>query len=194
MAQIIWTPEMEDKLRALYPFETNETTADLLGVSRNSVIRKANELGLVKFYKSDWLKYTDIVRDNFNERSISEIARMCQISRAKVQRIAKALGLKKTDRERFQMLSRVRKEQVKSERRRCIFGFEPQTKIKVVTNRARIRYRSHLKSLGYIVVGRNARTLYYTADFQRNEKKEAKGMLLNLSFEPWKGDFQKIAI
>ena len=52
MKKLIWTDEMVDTLRNLYPVETNSYTASVLGVSEKSVNKKASELGIGKFAKS----------------------------------------------------------------------------------------------------------------------------------------------
>ena len=70
-----------------------------------------------------------------------------------VSRIAGQLGRKRSPAERHDITSRVRSDMIHRERRRVIFGLEPVTRIKVVSNRARVRLRSHLKRKGYTVGG-----------------------------------------
>ena len=69
------------------------------------------------------------------------------------------------------------------ERRRVIFGLEPVTRIKVVSNRARVRLRSQLKRKGY-TVGGERNTLYYEEGFKRSERQEMRGIKLGLRFLP----------
>lgn len=183
MKKITWTDEMIDTLRALYPVETNTHTAAVLGISKKSVSKKAAELGLEKYVKSIWLERAEYIRDNFHDKSFAEIAKVLGISKWSVSRIAGQIGLKRTDKENAQVASRVRGELVRRERRRIIFGLEPLTNIKVVTNRARIRLRSRLKAKGYIV-GDERNVLYYPADLERQSRQEDAGARLGLKFKP----------
>lgn len=64
-----------------------------------------------------------------------------------------------------------------------IFGLEPLTNIKVVTNRDRIRLRSRLKAKGY-VVSDERNVMYYPADLERQSRQESIGIKLGLKFKP----------
>lgn len=63
-----------------------------------------------------------------------------------------------------------------------IFGLEPLTNIKVVTNRARIRLRSRLKAKGY-VVSDERNVMYYPTDLERQSRQENVGIKLGLKFK-----------
>ena len=71
--------------------------------------------------------------------------------------------------------------------RDVIFGLEPLTQLKVVSNRARVRIRSRLKSLGYVVCDERV-LLYATDNFERKTKLESKAVKLGLSFLPITGN------
>ena len=104
-----------------------------------------------------------------------------------VSRIAAKLGLKRTKEEIYRVSSRVRGEMIRRERRRVIFGLSPATRIKVVSNRARVRLRSRLKGIGY-VVGQERNILYYTGNVERKERLECRGVKLGLHFLPFPGN------
>ena len=73
---------------------------------------------------------------------------------------------------------------MRRERRRVIFGLSPITRIKVVSNRARVRLRSWLKSKGYIA-GEEYGILYYTDDLHRIQESELRGAKLGFRFLPY---------
>lgn len=183
MKKLIWTDEMIETLRNLYPVETNSYTASVLGISEKSVNKKASELGLGKFAKSKWLDRAEYIRCHFYDMSFAEIGKELGINKWSVSRIAGQIGLKRTDRETSHVSSRVRGELIRRERRRMIFGLETLTNIKVVTNRARIRLRSRLKAKGY-VVSDERNVMYYPADLERQPRQEMVGIKLSLKFKP----------
>ena len=183
MKKLTWTDEMIDTLRNLYPVETNSYTASVLGVSEKSVNKKASELGIGKFAKSKWLERAEYIRNHFYDKSFAEIGKVLGISKWSVSRIAGQIGLKRTEKETSHVSSRVRGELIRRERRRMIFGLEPLTNIKVVTNRARIRLRSRLKAKGYIVSDER-NVMYYPSDLERQPRQESVGIKLGLKFKP----------
>lgn len=174
---------MVDILRNLYPVETNSYTASVLGVSEKSVNKKVSELGIGKFAKSKWLERAEYIRNHFYDKSFAEIGKDLGISKWSVSRIAGQIGLKRTEKETSHVSSRVRGELIRRERRRMIFGLEPLTNIKVVTNRARIRLRSRLKAKGYIVSDER-NVMYYPSDLERQPRQESVGIKLGLKFKP----------
>lgn len=183
MKKLTWTDEMIDTLRNLYPVETNSYTASVLGVSEKSVNKKASELGIGKFAKSKWLERAEYIRNHFYDKSFAEIGKVLGISKWSVSRIAGQIGFKRTEKETSHVSSRVRGELIRRERRRMIFGLEPLTNIKVVTNRARIRLRSRLKAKGYIVSDER-NVMYYPSDLERQPRQESVGIKLGLKFKP----------
>lgn len=182
--KIRWTEDMIRTLQELYPVETNTFTASILGVGEKTVIKKAKELGIGKFAKSRWMERAEYIRAHFDTKSFAEIGRNLGITKWSVARIAGQIGLKRTDKETGSISSRVRTELVKREKRRMIFGLDPITHIKVVTNRPRIKLRAWLKSKGYIV-GEQRNVMYYPADIVRRTVQETRGMKLGLKFIPF---------
>lgn len=170
-------------LSELYPVETTAYTAGILGMSETAVKNKARELGIIKIAKSKWLVRAEHIRSHFQEKSFSEMGRELGITKTSVSRIATKLGLKRTKKEIGKVSSRIRGELIRRERRRVIFGLDPMTRIKVVSNRARVRLRSRMKGIGYIV-GRERNILYYTVSLIRREHLEQRGVKLGLRFLP----------
>ena len=151
MKKTDWTDRMLAALVELYPVETTAYTAAVLNLSESTVKLKARELGLVKMAKSKWMERADYIRNHFQECSFSEIGKALGITRMSVGRIAAALGLKRSSEEKHLISSRIRTQMVKRERRRIVFGLEPVTGIRVISNRAKVRVRSNMKSNGYII-------------------------------------------
>lgn len=179
-----WTEEKLAALARLFPVESTKHTAAVLQMSVTAVKGKAKELGLKKETKSEWAKRADYVRSHFYHCSLSEMAGKLGISRTSVIRIIGKLGLKRTKEQNFQVTSRVRSEIIRRERRHVLFGLAPITKIKVVSNRARIQIRAQLKSIGYIV-SRDSNTLYYTDKIERKGNLETRGIRQGLRFLPF---------
>ncbi len=174
---------MIETLVTLYPVETTPHTASVLGVSEKTVKNKAKELGIEKYAKSEWLERADYIRNHFDTKSFSELGKDLGISKNTVSRIAGQIGLRRTEKEICNVKSRVRTELVKREKRRMIFGLDPISKIKVVTNRPRIKLRAWLKAKGY-VVGEKKNVMYYPADIIRCHNQESRGSELGLRFLP----------
>ena len=164
-----WTEQKIAVLIQLYPIETTPRTAEVLGMCERAVKEKARSLGLEKAVKSRWMEHADYVRNHFAHRSYAEIGKDLGISREYARRIAVRMGLKRT---------------ALGERRRVIFGLSPITRIKVVSNRARVRLRSWLKSKGYIA-GEEYGILYYTDDLHRIQESELRGAKLGFRFLPY---------
>lgn len=179
-----WTREHTAMLRELYPVETIEKTAEIIGFSQTTIKHKARQSGIEKGMNGDWLDKAAIVRDNFDTSSYAEIGELIGVSKTTVARIARRLGLSRTRNGNKSIRSRVRHDMVRREKRRVIFGFDPVTRIKVVTNRTKIRLRAELKSAGYIVE-RAANILYFKSEDSRNEKKETVASRYGLRFAPW---------
>lgn len=181
--KIRWTDEMIGILSDLYPVETTSHTASVLGVCENTVKKKARELGIEKFAKAKWLERAEFIRTHFYDKSFSEIGKALGITKNSVSRIAEQIGLKRTEKETSDMKSRVRGELIKREKRRMIFGLDPISRIKVVTNRPRIKLRSWLKTKGYIV-GEKRNVMYYPSGITRRHLQESRGAELGLRFLP----------
>ncbi|MDY4020120.1 MAG: MarR family transcriptional regulator [Prevotella sp.] len=178
-----WNEPMVAALIELYPVETTAHTAALLGMSETSVKMKAKALGLTKLAKTVWMERADHIQNHFYEHSFAEMARALNITKTTVGRIAQKLGLYRTKCECYRVSSRVRLDMIRRERRRILFGLPPVTAIKVVSNRARVRLRSVLKSKGYIV-GAERNMMLYPPTLIRQFRLEEKGAKVGLCFYP----------
>lgn len=187
-----WTEAHTDMLRELYPVETIGRTAELMGFCATTIKAKVRKYGLTKGMSGEWLERAAVVRNNFYTHSYAEIGKMIGATKTTVARIAKSLGLKRTRRENKGIRSRVRHDMVKREKRRVIFGLDPVTGIKVVTNRTKIRLRAELKAAGYIVE-RTANILYFKSESDRNMYKERKASMHGLRFAPWPHEEESLA-
>lgn len=185
MDKFNWDETSLATLMDTYPVETTAYTASRLGISERMVRNKAGELGLAKFRKSKWMERAEYIRNNFHESSFSEMAAHLGISKAHVGRIASRLGLKRTKAELSRVASRIRKEIIRREKRHVVFGLEPVTRVKVVSNRTKVRIRAQLKSKGYIV-GEERDILYYTTEASRRTGLEARGRKQGLRFYPYR--------
>ena len=179
-----WTEQKIALLVQLYPIETTPHTAQVLDMSERSVKMKARQLGLKKMEKTRWLERADYIRNHFGHRSFAEIGKDLGVSREYVRRIAANMGLKRTPSEDFNLFSRIHTDIMRRERRRVIFGLSPITRIKVVSNRARVRLRSWLRSQGY-VAGEEYGILYYPDHIRRIKESEMRGAKLGFRFLPF---------
>lgn len=179
MSKLNWTDEMIALLKELYPNETIGKVASLLGVGRTSVKNKATELGLEKGIKREWLEKVEEVRKLNSTLSLSEIADKVGVSERTVSRIKAYLNISKNKEEEKAMRSRIRNEILQRERRRMIFGLDPITKIKIVTNKKKIELRHRFKKMG-CQVSRGANTVYYTGDIALQDNHFAAGKKLGL--------------
>ena len=150
--------------------------AQILPSSR-TLVRKAKELQLYKpqaVTKSVGIEET--VRDLYHDHSLTEIGELTHTSWRTIQRIAKNLGLTRSKEEDSRLRSRIRQKLIDRERAR--------TNIKLVCNHSRIRLRTKLKGLGYIVL-RGEKTIYYPPELKRHFIREENGKKLGLDFAPW---------
>ena len=182
-----WDERKTALLAETYPVETTAYTAGVVGMSETAVKNKARKMGIVKVAKSGWLEGAEHIKSHFHEKSFSEMGRELGISKMSVSRIAAKLGLRRTKEQVYKVSSRIRCEMIRRERRRVIFGLDPVTRIKVVSNRARVRLRSRLKGIGYIV-SEERNILYYTVSLVRKEHLEHRGTKLGLRFLPFPQD------
>lgn len=187
MRRINWTEAMLSRLAELYPVETTAHTAYMLQIGVTAVKEKARELGLEKLVKSRWLERAGHISRHFDNRSYAEMACDLGISRTTVSRMARKLELSRSKEMGYAMSSRVRREMVRRERRRAIFGLDPLTRLKVISHRAKVRIRSQLKAKGYIT-GVHRNILYFTEATCRKARLEVKAARFGLAFLPFPED------
>ncbi len=173
-----WTEAETTYLMENYPAISDTVMAARLGVSRRTLSNKAHELGLDKGINPEWLERAEKVRG---------------IPLRSVARIISKLGLNRSKREENRIRSRIRRNITDREKRRVIFGLAPLTRIKVVTNKHRIKLRHALKKAGYIVQ-RGQNVMYYHPEMERDHRRENAGRSVGLSFEPWETIDNKLCV
>lgn len=193
MKKTIWTDDSIAYLKDNYPYTTDTAIAQHLCVNRKTVSLKAKELGLEKGIRPEWLDLAERVRELHDSHSNAEIAAITGISSRSVSRIVAVLGLRRTKKEEQSIRSRIRQDIMKREKRRVIFGLPPITRIKVVTNKPRIKMRHSLKKAGYLVI-RGQNVMYYHPDMERDHSREDIGRKLGLRFEPWDNCNNKLCV
>lgn len=193
MKKTIWTDDSIAYLKENYPHTTDTAIAQHLCVNRKTVSLKAKELGLEKGIRPEWLDLAERVRELHGSHSNAEIAAITGISSRSVSRIVAVLGLRRTKKEEQSIRSRIRQDIMKREKRRVIFGLPPITRIKVVTNKPRIKMRHSLKKAGYLVI-RGQNVMYYHPDMERDHSREDIGRKLGLRFEPWDNCNNKLCV
>lgn len=193
MKKTIWTDDSIAYLKENYPYTTDTAIAQHLCVNRKTVSLKAKELGLEKGIRPEWLDLAERVQELHDSHSNAEIAAITGISSRSVSRIVAVLGLRRTKKEEQSIRSRIRQDIMKREKRRVIFGLPPITRIKVVTNKPRIKMRHSLKKAGYLVI-RGQNVMYYHPDMERDHSREDIGRKLGLRFEPWDNCNNKLCV
>lgn len=124
------------------------------------------------------------------EFSNFEIAQKLKISLSTVKRIIREQGFMRTRSETEAIRRRTRKELVRAERRRAIFGFDQKTEIKVFTNRERNTLKYCLKRKRYKFLKRGDNTAYYDENTARHPPYEERGRKLGLKFKQFEPELQ----
>lgn len=124
-------------------------------------------------------KVSLLIKDNSN----SEIAGRLRVSVTTVKRIIRENRLTRTKEELENIRSRTRKELIRAERRRAIFGLDQKTDIKVFTNRERNSLKYCLKRRKYLFLKRGETTAYYNEQTNRYPPYEERGRKLGIKFK-----------
>lgn len=180
----LWTPDHDDILKERFHTDCLHDIASHIGCTCSTVSNHARRLGLRKNSpsgrNSDARSFVLIEYPNL---SYQEMAERTGLHRETIRIIARELGLERTPEQLRKIRSRRRKELIQKERRRIIFGLDQKTNIKVVSNHQKIRLRSSLKRLGYIL-GTDGHTFYYYPGLRRHPIKESNGRALGFTFLP----------
>ena len=183
--KIKWTDEMIDILAIEYPITFNGVLAQKLGVSTNTIHRKAIKLGLKKAGKGRMnYKTWETVERLFPTHSHRQIASAAGVSERTVRRICRALNLRRDRDEEKLLRSEGMKRVFKSENRRILFGLEQNTNKLVGRDKERLKISDDLKKHGYIVI-KGSRVVYYSVDMRRIVHLESYAEALGLRFEEW---------
>lgn len=158
---------MVRKLKIAYATTPNVILAELFNVSKRSIIRKANELKLVKeviFKKGYDVKM--MVAELYGQRSCQEIADKYKISKRTVIRICKDMNLEMTKEDKRKIISNRVNKSFNSERRRQKFGLNTILDRPIGKSRSRTEAANMLKQHGYLVI-KGSMTVYYNDTMER---------------------------
>lgn len=180
--EIMWT---ESRLSILYELcregKTYREMSEILGVNLSVIYKKVKRLGIYK----EILKNDDVeksILDLLNTHSYQDIANIIGVSKRTVLRVVKKYNFVKSKDIRKKLFTTKIKELRKSESRRVLFGLEQKSKLKVVTNKKKIRLRYSLKKRGYICDERGGSILKITGDTTRSIYLEKKGSVYGFQF------------
>lgn len=178
----IWT---ENRLSILYELcqvgKSYREMAEILGVDLSVIYKKVKRLGICKeIIKNDDVEKS--ILDLLNTHSYQDIANIIGVSKRTVLRVAKKYKFVKSKDVRKQLFTTKIKELRKSESRRVLFGLEQKSKLKVVTNKKKIKLRYSLKKRGYICDERGGAILKITGDTTRSAYLEKKGSVYGFQF------------
>lgn len=177
-----WTEDMVGHLTTFYNKKTDKVLAGELGVSTRTINRVARQLGL---FKPKPVKLRDMmalqVIELFETHSNREISKTLGVSARTVARIILEHGLKRSKQQERDIRSRRRKELIRLERARILFGLPQKTSIKVVTNNRRINLKSKLRKEGYIFHPVE-NWAYYHGGMKRHHIQEQNGIKLGIRF------------
>jgi hypothetical protein len=156
----------------------NDVIIEKLGINHSSLHRFARLMGLKKtkqFQKKCQAHATSEAR-KANQRNNwppkgYKIPRRDEFSYKPGVTPEQRLG-KKRNAERIRTSAAKRRETLKAEKRRVLFGLEQKTKLKVVAApHKKVSYRYVLKKRGYIVT-RGSNVVYYDSNTSRSERAE----------------------
>lgn len=153
----------------------------VLEVPSSVIYKKVKRLGICKeIIKNDDVEKS--ILDLLNTHSYQDIANIIGVSKRTVLRVAKKYNFVKSKDVRKQLFTTKIKELRKSESRRVLFGLEQKSKLKVVTNKKKIKLRYSLKKRGYICDERGGSILKITGDTTRSTYLEKKGSVYGFQF------------
>lgn len=129
---------------------------------------------------------TKTVQELLKTHSILEVATILGCHQSTVCRIVNRSGEKveRTKEEKTTIVSRIRKDCYRAERRRSLFGFEQKTNLKLYSNKPRLKLKYCLKRKGYLFLKRGDNTAYFNEGTRRDMTYEARGRKLGMDFMP----------
>ncbi len=187
------TREQEAWLIENYADTKNEDLLAHIGWEANagrSLRRIAVRLGLAKskdFMRATQAKATAHARianqgeGNAGARNLRIYGKAHQFKKGVTSR--QRLGDEREN-ERLRKMRISRNETIHKERIRINWGFEQQTKLRLISNPKQTMTRHALKKRGYIVPCRRATTVYYDSDTVRSEKVERRAAERGIIIKP----------
>lgn len=179
MSKNTWNEKKIAYLKIHFPTGYNEEIADELDISISTLKRMARKLGLKKREDIANNKVSIEVREeilkSYESHSLRDISKEVGISVPTIIKIvneAAANGfIKRNKKDNGQLISAKRKKMLAWERTLAIMGFEAKTRLRVMPNRKRWRYREQLKRSGYHI-RRNGTEAYVYVNTVRHKKLE----------------------
>ena len=188
---------MLEMLISDYPITFNNVLAENLGVSINSVRRKAAKMGLSKAGRMNYTTWDTVerlfqthsqtVEELYPTHSQRQIAEIAGVSVRTVGRICKTLNLKRDREEDSIMRSEGIRRVFQSDNRRILYGLDQKTNRCFGRSNERLKVYDELKRHGYIVI-KGTRTVYYSQDMRRVVHVESYAKALGLRFEEWESE------
>ena len=130
------------------------------------------------------------INDMMKEFSNFEIAESLKVSISTVKRVIKENRFSRSREETVAIRSRTRRDLIRAERRRAIFGLDQKTGIKVFTNREKSSLKYCLKRRKYKFLRRGDNIAYYDKETNRYPPYEERGIKLGLKFRPIEIQYQ----
>lgn len=183
--KIVLSPQQERWLIRHFKHTKNDEIMSRLGIAHSTLHRFARELGLTKskqFMRKCQSNATQKAWEANRRKGWPpkgyKIPKSDEFGFQKGVTNLQRLGAKRNA-ERIAKSAESRRATVKKERARIVWGMEQQTKLKLVTNQKRIKYRYQLKKRGYLISedGRVAIiTPQTTRHLQYEDKAKREGM------------------
>ena len=172
-----------------YQHTRNDEIQVKLNITYSSLHRIARQYGLKKsrqFMKMTQEEATRKAKES-HEMNGTYHPKGYIIPRSEEFRLKKGIGMRdrmtrKQIRETTKKRIASRNETIAKEKRRILYGFEQQTKMRLVCEpKAKKAFRHNMKKRGYLVKEKGANTLYITQETQRSEICEKHAIALGFS-------------
>lgn len=186
----VWTERDTEILTVLFPFTSNRLLSEAFGVSKYQIIMKALDLNLQKDPTAMVKHYEDEIIRLYQNLSTREIADMLNVSLSFVKGICRANHLTKTQEAVSDIKRRKRKNLLKRERARVVWGFPALSNLPVFSHRQKSKVRHGLRQAGYIV-RRSESVVFYDSNTNRSARREAFAEKLGFKFLPVDSDINE---
>ncbi len=124
----------------------------------------------------------DKIKVMIKSHSIKEVALEVGCCSKTVWKILRSNNIKRSNMEKAAIRSRIRKNIIRAERRRAIFGLDQKSNIKVFSNKERNSLKYCMKRKGYKFPERGVNKAYITSNTKRQKDYEERGRKLGIIF------------
>lgn len=125
---------------------------------------------------------TEQIISLLHAKSVAEICSIVGCSRSSVYKVMGDQNIARSKEDISQMRSRVRTDLIRAEKRRCIYGLDQKTGVKVFFNKERNTLKGCLRRKGYYFPERGKNVAYYDDTTVRNAIYEERGRKLGITF------------